>query len=86
MAHPLSWHKRGCDRHKHGFNASYKRSNFGFSAVVLAEKDGQMERDYDYSSAVFAEDLEKPEIVGQNAAHEHCRALAGANHRQGPFR
>ena len=51
-----------------GFNASYKRSNFGFSAVVLAEKDGQMERDYDYSSAVFAEDLEMPELVGQNAA------------------
>ena len=58
-----------------GFNAAYKRSTFGFSAVVLAEKDGQMERDYDYSSAVFAEDLKKPELVGQNAHAEHYRAL-----------
>ena len=28
-----------------GFSAAYKRSSFGISAVVLAEKDGQMERD-----------------------------------------
>lgn len=39
-----------------GFSAEYERSSFGFSAVVLAEQNGQMERDYDYSSAVFAED------------------------------
>ncbi|MGB2051245.1 MAG: TldD/PmbA family protein [Candidatus Puniceispirillaceae bacterium] len=68
-----------------GFNASYKRSNFGFSAVVLAEKDGQMERDYDYSSAVFAEDLEKPELVGQNAAHRTLSRLGGRKPQTGTF-
>ena len=68
-----------------GFNASYKRSNFGFSAVVLAEKDGQMERDYDFSSAVFAEDLKQPGFVGQNAARRTLSRLGGASHRQAPF-
>ena len=51
-----------------GFSAAYKRSSFGVSAVVLAEHDGQMERDYDYSAAVFAEDLDTPEKIGKSAA------------------
>ena len=68
-----------------GFNASYKRSGFGFSAVVLAEKDGQMERDYDYSSAVFAEDLDKPEVVGRSAATRTLARLGGRKPQTGTF-
>lgn len=68
-----------------GFNASYKRSSFGFSAVVLAEKDGQMERDYDYSSAVFAEDLDKPEVVGRSAATRTLARLGGRKPQTGTF-
>ena len=52
----------------HGFSAGYSRSSFGFSTVVLAEKDGEMQRDYDYSSAVYASDLRDPEAVGEMAA------------------
>jgi len=44
-----------------------------------------MERDYDYSSAVFAEDLEKPEIVGQNAAHRTLSRLGGRKPQTGTF-
>ena len=51
-----------------GFSADYKRSSHGISAMVIAEKDGHMERDYDYSSAVFAEDMDSPEQVGNSAA------------------
>ena len=41
-----------------------------------------MERDYDYSSAVFAEDLKSPKLWARMQHTEHYRALAGANHRQ----
>lgn len=68
-----------------GFNAAYKRSNFSFSAVVLAEKDGQMERDYDYSSAVYAEDLKQPETVGQSAARRTLARLGGRKPQTGTF-
>ena len=68
-----------------GFNASYKRSSFGFSAVVLAEQDGQMERDYDYSSAVFAEDLKQPEAVGRSAATRTLARLGGRKPQTGTF-
>ena len=68
-----------------GFNASYKRSSFGFSAVVLAERDGQMERDYDYSSAVFAEDLDQPEAVGRSAATRTLARLGGRKPQTGMF-
>ena len=68
-----------------GFNASYKRSSFGFSAVVLAEKDGQMERDYDYSAAAFAEDLDKPEVVGRSAATRTLARLGGHKPQTGTF-
>ena len=68
-----------------GFNASYKRSSFGFSAVVLAEQDGQMERDYDHSSAVFAEDLKEPEAVGRSAATRTLARLGGRKPQTGTF-
>lgn len=51
-----------------GFSAGYKRSSHGVSAVVIAEKDGAMERDYDYSAAVFAEDMDSPKTIGDSAA------------------
>ena len=43
-----------------GFLAGYKRSSHGVSTVVIAEKDGQMERDYEYSSAVYESDSSLP--------------------------
>ncbi len=68
-----------------GFSASYQRSSFGFSAVVLAEKDGKMERDYDYSSAVFASDLDKPEDIGAEAARRTLSRLGSRKPATGTF-
>ena len=68
-----------------GFNASYQRSSFGFSAVVIAEKDGQMERDYDYSSAVFASDLDMPEVIGKEAARRTLARLGARKPVTGSF-
>ncbi len=64
-----------------GFSAGYSRSSFGFSVVALAEKNGQMERDYDYSSAVFAADLDDPAEIGRSAAQ---RTLAGLGAQKPP--
>ncbi|MGC6537583.1 MAG: TldD/PmbA family protein [Candidatus Puniceispirillaceae bacterium] len=69
----------------HGFSAGYSRSSFGFSAVVIAEKDGEMQRDYDYSSAVFAEDLKSPEEVGTNAAKRTLARLGAQSAKTGSF-
>ena len=51
-----------------GFLGSSKKSNHSISVVVIAEKDGKMERDYDYSSKVFAQDLKNPQTIGTEAA------------------
>jgi PmbA protein len=68
-----------------GFTAAYKRSSFGISAVVLAEQDGQMERDYDYSAAVFAEDLEAATKIGKRAAKRTLARLGARKPQTGSF-
>lgn len=68
-----------------GFSAEYQRSSFGFSAVVLAEKNGQMERDYDYSSAVFADDLKDPAEIGKNAATRTLSRLGAKKPQTGSY-
>lgn len=61
-----------------GFKGQSKRSNHSVSVVVIAEKDGKMERDYDYSSKVFGEDLLNSKSIGQKAA-ENTLARMGAS-------
>ncbi len=51
-----------------GFFGSTKKSNHSVSVVVIAEKNGKMERDYDYSSKVYGEDLKDGKIIGNEAA------------------
>ena len=51
-----------------GFLGSSKKSNHSVSVVVIAEKDGKMERDYDYSSKVFGQDLKNLNEIGLEAA------------------
>ena len=69
----------------HGFSAGYRRSSFGFSTVVLAEQDGHMQRDYDYSSAVYACDLKDPAEVGQRAAQRTLARLGAQKAKTGSF-
>jgi len=68
-----------------GFLGSYKRSSYGFSTVVLAEQDGAMERDYDYSAAVFAEDLDNPAEIGKSAADRTVARLGARKAKTGSF-
>jgi PmbA protein len=62
-----------------GFAGGYRTSGHGFWVAVLAGEGTGMERDYDSTSATFAEDLETPEIVGQTAGE---RAVSRLNPRK----
>ncbi|TVR99491.1 MAG: TldD/PmbA family protein [Rhodospirillales bacterium] len=58
-----------------GFAAARARSQHGLSASVLAGDGTAMERDYDYTAAVFAADLRAPEEVGACAGQRAVRRL-----------
>ncbi len=63
----------------HGFRGAYLGSRHGISMEAIAGQGTGMERDYDYSSALHAADLESPEEIGRNAGE---RAVARLNPRK----
>jgi PmbA protein len=58
-----------------GFLGSYRSSSVSLSVVPQAERDGQMERDYWYTTGRGLSDLEPPEQVGRTAAERTLRRL-----------
>jgi PmbA protein len=58
-----------------GFLGSYRSSSVSLSAVPVAERDGQMERDYWYTTGRGLGDLLSPEEVGRIAAERTLRRL-----------
>lgn len=59
-----------------GLAQSYRVSSSSISVSVLAgDAAGGMERDYDYSAAVYFSDLRQPEDVGHAAGHRAVRRL-----------
>jgi PmbA protein len=58
-----------------GFAAAYRRSWNSLSVSVLAAGEHGMERDYDYTAAVYAADLRPPEAVGRSAGERTVRRL-----------
>jgi PmbA protein len=50
-----------------GFAGSYATSRHSIGAAVLAGKDTEMERDYDFCTTVHLEDLDEPEVIGVSA-------------------
>jgi len=61
----------------HGFIASYPKTSHSVSCVVVGEEDGAMERDYWYTTARSAADLESAELVGRKAASRTVARLGG---------
>ncbi len=59
-----------------GFVGEYARSYHGLSVTAIAGTGVDMQRDYDFSSAVYGEDLDDPVTLGRHAA---ARALARLN-------
>jgi PmbA protein len=64
-----------------GFSGSYEGTGHGVSVAVLAGEGTGMERDYDYSSAIHASDLEDASAVGRRAGE---RAVKRLNARKVP--
>jgi PmbA protein len=65
----------------HGFRGAYLSSRQGLSMVAIAGDSTAMERDYDFSSALHASDLDAAEEIGRNAGE---RAVARINPRKVP--
>jgi PmbA protein len=61
----------------YGWSGAYAATSYSLSVSVVGAKDKQLERDYWYSTARRYEDLESPEVVGQEAARR-CVARLGA--------
>jgi PmbA protein len=58
-----------------GFSGGYGVTRHGVSASVLAGTGTEMERDYDFSSAVHGADLEDPAAVGRRAGERAVKRL-----------
>lgn len=59
----------------HGFTGGYPSSRHGISCSVIAEDDGNMQRDYWYSTARAAEDLQNATEIGKIAGERSVRRL-----------
>jgi PmbA protein len=58
-----------------GFRGTYSGSSHSVSVSVLAGTGDGMERDYDYSSAVYGADLEDAALVGSRAGERTVKRL-----------
>ncbi|WP_018688603.1 TldD/PmbA family protein [Ahrensia kielensis] len=65
----------------HGFQGSYQGTRFGCSVSVIAGEGSGMERDYDYSSRLFYNDLDRRSEIGRSAGE---RAVKRLNPRKMP--
>jgi len=59
----------------HGFVGSYAKTSHSISCVVLGTADGEMQRDYYYSVARDAADLEDTRLIGETAARRALNRL-----------
>ncbi|HUB94864.1 MAG TPA: metallopeptidase TldD-related protein [Stellaceae bacterium] len=58
-----------------GFAGTYAGTGHGVSVAVLAGEGTKMERDYDFSSAAHAGDLEASAVIGKRAGERAVRRL-----------
>jgi PmbA protein len=59
-----------------GFSGAYLGSRHGISVQAIAGEGTGMERDYDFSSAVHAADLDAAEAIGRSAGERAVKRLA----------
>jgi len=58
-----------------GFAGTYSRGGYSLSCSVLAGDGTGMERDYDWTSGVYVDQLEAPEKIGRTAGENAVRRL-----------
>jgi len=59
----------------HGFQGAYLSSRYGMSMTAVAGEGTGMERDYEFDSRTYYEDLDAPADVGRRAAERAVRRL-----------
>ena len=59
-----------------GFCSGYKTSSFTASCVAVAKDEISMERDYEYSSKRYLDDIKEPKSLGKIASHQTIRKLS----------
>ncbi len=59
-----------------GFCSGYKTSSFTASCVAVAKDETSMERDYEYSSKRYLDDIKEPKSLGKIASHKTIRKLS----------
>ncbi|MBD1151760.1 TldD/PmbA family protein [Pelagibacterales bacterium SAG-MED22] len=59
-----------------GFCSGYKTSSFTASCVAVAKDEKSMERDYEYSSKRYLDDIKDPKSLGKIASHQTIRKLS----------
>ena len=59
----------------HGFRGAYVGSRHSVSAVAIAGEGTGMERDYDFSSTLHADDLDAPDGIGRAAGERAVKRL-----------
>ncbi|MCZ4372272.1 metalloprotease PmbA [Vibrio diazotrophicus] len=70
----------------HGLLGSYASSRHSISCCVIGEgKNGEMERDYNYTVARHCDDLWSPEVVGKDAAEKTVSRLDAQKLKTGKF-
>src|SRR4030095_4243165 len=68
-------HARYAYATSHGFAHGYATTGFGISVAPIASRNGEMQRDYWYSTARKRARLEDPAAVGRTAAARALRRL-----------
>ncbi len=59
-----------------GFCSGYKTSSFTTSCVAVAKDENSMERDYEYSSKRYLDDIKDPQTLGKLASDQTIRKLS----------
>ncbi len=59
-----------------GFCSGYKTSSFTTSCVAVAKDEKSMERDYEYSSKRYFDDIKDPQTLGKLASNHTIRKLS----------
>lgn len=62
----------------HGFSGGYASTSHSLSCALIAGKGDDMQRDYWYTTARCAEDLESPAAVGRRAAERALRRVGAS--------
>ncbi len=69
----------------HGFVGAYSGTRHGLSCVLIAEDDAGMQRDYWYTVARNADDMDNPAAVGEEAGRRTIQRLSPRKAPTGTF-